>query len=85
MGQQLDLFSQLSEDQQRQIIERMAEAEYRAMHGIAARPEPDFVGEFVRFQRHMRGWKKETLASCWRIAVHYRARRTEWPGERRVP
>lgn len=63
MGEQLDLFSQLSEDQQREIIERWAVAEYRASHGIAARPESRFTGQFVRFQRQMWGWKKETLAS----------------------
>jgi len=33
------------------------------VHGIAARPEPEFTGAFVRFQRRVRGWKKETLAS----------------------
>jgi DNA-binding XRE family transcriptional regulator len=63
MGEQLDLFSRLSQDQQRQIIEQLADAEYRALHGITVRPEPEFTAKSVRFQRHIWGWKKETLAS----------------------
>jgi transcriptional regulator with XRE-family HTH domain len=63
MSEQPDLFSQLSDDRQREMIERLRDMEYCAARGIAMRSQAKDLAVFVRFQRHMRQWKVETLAS----------------------
>jgi transcriptional regulator with XRE-family HTH domain len=69
MSEQLDFLSQLTGDQQCELIRRATEAEYLAKHKIAVRPDPRFLGTFVQLQRSWLGWKKETLASLAGVSL----------------
>ena len=43
--------------------------EYRAVHRVATRPDPEDLAVFVRFQRQVLGWKTETLASFATVSL----------------
>ena len=63
MSQQMDLFAQLNEDDRVDLIDHLSRMQNYAEQGIAVCPDVNSIAHIIRFQRHMRQWKQDTLAS----------------------
>jgi hypothetical protein len=54
MAQQMNLFAQLDDQERSELLDHVYRMQHCAERGIAVRPDPKSIGQFVRFQRHMR-------------------------------
>lgn len=63
MSKQMDLFAQLNEEDRVELIDHLSRMQCYAEQGVAVCPDVKSIAHIVRFQRHMRQWKQDTLAS----------------------